>query len=182
MSNRWISHSQDFFILSCDWTEQFTTENLHIIEKNYLLYPYKNRWNCNCHVVHDNDTGKNLEFINYQFLRTNYENLVQKIIKEFYNNNSFFLSDIWYNYYKQSQFQEPHTHDSTLTAVHFLLYNKNIHPPLQFTEEKLNQIIPEVEQGSILIFPGQYEHYVRPNNYNDARLTIAFGITINDIR
>ena len=56
-----------FYKTNLKWTKKFVENNIINIEKNYNLYPNKNRWNCDCHVVHDND--KNVHLINYNFLR-----------------------------------------------------------------------------------------------------------------
>ena len=178
MSQHWVTHhAQNFLIINCDWSQKFLDENLSKIEKNYSLFPKKNRWNCDCHVIHDDDQHQNLHHIDYHFLRNQYTDIAKKITTEFYNDSNFYLSDIWYSYYKKNQYQEPHTHDSTLTAVHFLQYNKKFHSPLEFTNSSYNQISSEICQGRLIIFPGQYEHFVRPNLHDFPRITIAFGIT-----
>ena len=40
--------------------------NIDIIERNYSLFPTRNQWNCNCHVVHDNDLDAEPSFLALQ--------------------------------------------------------------------------------------------------------------------
>ena len=91
------------------WTKEFVKKNINIIEENYSLHPYKNKWKCNVHTVHDYET-ENVYPIDYKFLRRKYEDIVKDVVKK-YDIVNYHLSDIWYNYYKEGQFQEPHTHN-----------------------------------------------------------------------
>ena len=70
----------DFYIKNIDWTEDFVKKNISIIEKNYSLYPNRNRWECNCHVIHDNDFD--VEPIDFNFLRKEYEKIVLDFCQE----------------------------------------------------------------------------------------------------
>ena len=90
------------------WTKEFVKKNINIIEQNYSLHPYKNKWNCYVHTVHDYET-ENVYMIDYKFLRKEYEKLSADVAKK-YGIENYSLSDIWYNYYKRGQYQEPHTH------------------------------------------------------------------------
>ena len=49
---------------------------------------------------------------------------------------SFRLGDIWYNYYKKGQYQEPHVHDGGpgLTAVHYLIFDPRYHSYTNFSD------------------------------------------------
>jgi hypothetical protein len=175
----WINnHLKLFYLTELDFTNIFLEKNLPIIEKNYKLFPNRNKWNCNCHVIHDNDLD--VEPIDFKFLKDNYTQIIKNFVNEFYKDKDFFLSDIWYNYYKEGQYQESHTHDSTFTAVHFILFNSKEHANLEFTDKEINKIKPIIKQNDFLIFPGQLEHYVPKNKNKTPRLTVAFGISLKD--
>lgn len=165
-----------FYKTNLRWTKKFVENNLFNIEENYKLYPHKNRWNCDCHVVHDDD--KNVYRIDYDFLRNKYEKLVAKVAKK-YNLKKYHLSDIWYNYYKKQQYQEPHIHEGNggLTAVHYLIYNPKKHSKTCFRDLES----PDVKEGDILFFPDNVVHYVKKNKSNEPRLTVAFTVTKHDI-
>jgi hypothetical protein len=166
-----------FYKKNLAWTNDFVKANINNIEKNYSKYPNRNRWNCNCHVVHDND--KDVFSVNYSFLRKKYEQLSKEVCKN-YNIKEYALSDIWYSYYKKSQYQEPHVHDGNggLTAVHYLLYDPKSHSVTRFTDKKIKS--PKIEQGDILFFPCDIKHYVPENKSSKPRLTVAFTITKKD--
>ena len=51
------------------------------IKKNYSMYPNRNKWKCDCHVIHDYD--QNVYPIDYLFLRKEYEKLAKKVCKKF---------------------------------------------------------------------------------------------------
>tara|TARA_S200002703_G_scaffold92254_1_gene79745 strand:+ start:1558 stop:2061 length:504 start_codon:yes stop_codon:yes gene_type:complete len=164
-----------FYKIKCNWSKDFVEKNISKIEKNYLLYPNRNKWNCDCHSIHDYE--KDVEKINYDFLRDEYTKIANQICKD----QKYHLSDIWYNYYKKQQFQEPHTHEGGFgfTAVHYLIYDPKVHSKTEFTNKEITP--PDVEEGDLLIFPCWWEHFVKENNSEKPRLTVAFTITIDKI-
>ena len=54
-----------FYRKNLKWTDEFVRKNINIIEHNYSSNPYKNKWNCNVHSVHDYET-KNVYMIDYK--------------------------------------------------------------------------------------------------------------------
>jgi len=163
-----------FYKKNLKWTNKFVKENISNIEKNYNNFPSRNKWNCDCHVVHEDDTD--VYPVNYLFLKKEYEKLSKTVCKKF-KIKDYHLSDIWYNYYKQNQYQEPHTHagQGGLTAVHYLIFNPNYHSVTHFTNEQIKS--PKIKQGDILFFPANIEHFVPKNKTDEPRLTVAFTIT-----
>ncbi len=155
------------------WTKKFVQDNIAIIEKNHKLYPHRNKWDCDCHVTYEDD--RDVYPINYDFLRTNYTAVCAKFALE-NNLTHVYLGEVWYSYYKEGQYQEPHVHESQWTAIHYLKYNRFKHSRTRFTDPKIKS--PHVREGDIVIFPGTYEHYVKKNKSTTPRLTIAFGISI----
>jgi len=171
---RSVDSNSDFYKINVPWTNEFVFKNIDLIENNYTLYPNRNRWNCNCHVIHDNDFD--VPQIDFAFLRTEYERIVHEFCS-IRNIKLKHISDIWYNYYKVGQYQEPHIHEGGgYTVVHYMIFDEKNHSPTKFTDPKI--VSPKVESGDIIIFPSSYEHYVPSNISGQPRLTIAFTIVL----
>ncbi len=179
------SFDSNFYKDRLDWTGKFINESLSIIESNYSRFPTRNRWNCNCHAIHDNDYDALM--IDYSFLRKEYT----KVCKKFCSKNGYELvglSDIWYNYYKTGQYQEPHNHLGKVsinqmrpefklfTAVHYMIFDNEHHSVTQFCDP--NIIVPKVDWADIIFFPATWMHYVTENTSNFPRLTTAFTFQV----
>ena len=171
---------KNFYRQKLEWTTDFVEKNICNIEKNYSLYPYRNKWNCNVHSIHDYEND--VFSIDYKFLRKEYEKIVVKVTQKF-GIKKYQLSDIWYNYYKKGQYQEPHNHlgkyneitTKGFTAVHYLIFDPKYHSPTKFTDRKLKSL--DVEVGDIIFFSNDVGHYVPKNTSNKPRLTTAFTVT-----
>ena len=111
-----------------------------------------------------------------------------------------FVFSSWYNAYTGDQFQEKHDHiGAKLSGVYFVQYDPEVHaqfsfinpldqlltatyPELMMSEGKCPlfdaEHVPEVEQGSLIIFPSFLVHKVsRSNeNYTNPRITFSFNI------
>ena len=161
-----------FWKMHLPWTKKFVQDNIHIVEESYKLFPARNNWNCNVHAVYEDDTD--VPKIDYGFLRKKYMDVSAEFAKSQRLKHIFF-GEVWYNYYKKSQYQEPHIHESTWTAVHYLKFNRFKHPRTKFTDPNIKP--PRVREGDLIVFPGTYEHYVEKCRWNEPRLTIAFGIS-----
>ncbi len=170
-----------------DWTSDFVKNNIYNIENNYSLYPFRNKWNCNVHTIHDYESEEraraldlvpdtSLHSIDYKFLRKEYEKLAVKVTKKL-GIKEYELGDIWYNYYKQGQYQESHTHDGNggFTAVHYLIFDPQYHTPTLFDDPKIKS--PRVKSGDIIFFSNSSSHYVPRNETDKPRLTVAFTLT-----
>ena len=163
------------------WTNEFVENNIGTIEQNYSLHPYKNKWKCNVHSVHDYET-KNVYMIDYKFLRKEYEKVAADAAKK-YGIENYGLGDIWYNYYKKGQYQEPHKHlgphndikAGGFTAVHYMIFDPTYHAATQFTDPNIKPL--RVRCGDIVFFPDDVEHYVPENETDKPRLTTAFTVT-----
>lgn len=166
-----------FYRENLGWTKKFVQNNIDKIEYNHKLYPNRNKWNCDCHVIHDYDNDLDLCEIDFHFLRKKYTEFVNKFCQK--NNLKLkHISDIWYNYYKKYQYQEPHDHGNIngYTAVHYMILDPKNHSSTKFVDKNIKT--PEVKQGDILIFPANLFHYV-PANYSEApRLTTAFTFVL----
>jgi uncharacterized protein (TIGR02466 family) len=110
------------------------------------------------------------------------------------------ISDIWFNAYKKGQWQESHHHYGKqsvyFSAVHFLKYDKELHPPLIFNNMNrllftpcnigrstsldywdLDKVV-DVEEGDVIIFPSFIEHQVNVQESDELRSTISFNIEL----
>ena len=114
------------------------------------------------------------------------------------------IKDMWFNYYSNGEYQEPHHHidgssinnnQSHFSCIHYLKFNGDVHEPAIFVDplslirahsveldsNNYNErYIPKVREGSLLMFPSYLEHYVRKNapTPDDPRVTIAFNIVL----
>lgn len=105
------------------------------------------------------------------------------------------LIDIWYNEYKNSQYQERHHHlPADVSCIHYIkldashygttfinpynLYNAsnslmNYKSPYTFT--------PFVEEGDMVIFPSYLEHFVRVQDTDQQRVTLSWNYRLSNI-
>lgn len=110
------------------------------------------------------------------------------------------ISDIWFNGYKSGQWQESHHHHGNqsvyFSAVHFLKYDKSIHPPLIMNNMNRLLLTPcdigratsldywtldkivEAEEGDLIIFPSFMEHQVDIQETDELRATVSFNIEV----
>ena len=167
----------EFYKTKLDWTDEFVKNNIEIIEKNYSKFPDRNRWNCNVHAIHEDDSDALP--LDYSFLRKEYDKVVEEFCRE-RGHELKHISIIWYNYYKTNQYQEPHRHGDPdtkgFTAVHYMIFDKDNHFETRFADK--TRISPTIEQGDILLFPCNWLHYVPPNHADSPRLTVAFTLVI----
>ena len=170
-----------FYKRHLKWTSTFVKNNLEIIEKNYSLYPTKNKWECNVHSVSASE-NENVYKIDYVFLKTEYEKIIKDVTK-IYGIKDYWVTDIWYNYYKNGQYQEPHSHlgfnndgiPGGFTCVHYMIFDPKYHFPTKFVDTTFKP--PKIKCGDILFFPDDLMHYVPANRSNKPRLTTAFTIS-----
>ena len=114
------------------------------------------------------------------------------------------IKDMWFNYYSNGEYQEPHHHiqggsinnnQSHFSCIHYLKFNENIHEPAIFVDplsltrahsveldsNNYNErYTPKVREGSLLVFPSYLEHFVSKTASTPEypRVTIAFNIIL----
>ena len=114
------------------------------------------------------------------------------------------INDIWFNYYSNGEYQEPHHHINSLSVtnrqahfscIHYLKFNENVHEPaiffdplaliryhsIELDSNNYNErYVPNVKEGTLMMFPSYLEHYVSKNapTPDDPRVTIAFNIVL----
>lgn len=125
-----------------------------------------------------------------------------KVVDSFFDDDwEISIVNLWFNYYKDGEYQEDHTHVSSslneihFACVHFLSYNPEIHSPLTFNdplkimrglslEMKTNRISERYNifpnEGDFIMFPSYLGHEVKPGQPtpNYPRITISFNISV----
>jgi len=144
------------------------------------------------------ETDNNVIEKNRAVLEREYRNCILDI---FDKEVDFNFQDMWYNVYRDGEYQEDHDHlgnpfyQSHFSFIHFLSFDNTIHRPPEF-KDPLAQIrnlsfelescgckelyIPKVCEGDVLMFPSYLIHSVRPSKpSNYPRITVSFNITLS---
>lgn len=110
-------------------------------------------------------------------------------IQDYLNSLSFALGyqgaiidEIWFQQYKNLDSHGWHTHGSNFTGVYYLEFDERS-PKTEIIEpsHQNRKIIPDIKEGSVLIFPS-YTIHRAPRIYNDIRKTIiSFNYVVNFI-
>lgn len=114
-----------------------------------------------------------------------------------------FVSDIWWNIYKKSQYHELHNHApqsvemingkkflQMYSGIYILSMPKNIKNTTVFTKEldyydgvELHDrqyidtsTIDDIKEGTVILFPFWMDHYVNPMTDDVERMSIAFNL------
>jgi hypothetical protein len=82
--------------------------------------------------------------------------------------------DIWTNFSYIGDDNPIHSHSGFLSGI---IYYKNDGHPTIFPDYDLEY---EGTNGTMLIFPSQVQHYVRPKTTKEERITLAFNINKNE--
>jgi hypothetical protein len=169
----------------------------HIVEqyqKNPSNQPKK--WTCNVHTSHGTYDEKLFS------VKNTYEKGIIPFFEEIKMPSvEADISELWFNAYGKGQWQENHHHhgvsqDLYFSAVHFLKYDKSIHPPLVMNNMNRILVTPysvgrktrldywnvdeaiDVEEGDLLIFPTFMEHQVNIQETEELRITVSFNIEV----
>jgi hypothetical protein len=92
------------------------------------------------------------------------------------------IDEIWFQQYKNLDTHGWHTHGSNFTGVYYLEFDEQS-PKTEIIEpsNQNRKIIPDVKEGSVLIFPS-YTIHRAPKIHNDIRKTIiSFNYVIDYI-
>jgi|TARA_R100000030_G_scaffold1166_1_gene1160 uncharacterized protein (TIGR02466 family) len=179
---------------------------LEQIEQNYQKHKkYTSEWDCN---VHSSCRGNN---------DIDYSDVVPILAREYQKfsisvgmeQHQYFFENLWYNYYVRGSNQEYHTHlsDSSLySAVYFLKYDKEVHPPLTFYNQSNTYLYYsgkestkrlyshtniehsnmfgsynlEASEGDFVIFPSSLPHGVFIQTSDEPRITISLNISLQN--
>lgn len=117
----------------------------------------------------------------------------ESIFKSIFGGFSGHLS-CWYQVYKNNEYQEWHDHmPSTLSAIHFLNFDKEhkapmFEDPIRALRSIMNSTCmgqctikpttytPDVEEGDIIVFPSYLLHTIPAKQYETHRVTIALNL------
>lgn len=151
-------------------------------------------------------TSFDQEEINYRLFGNNSKihHIYQKYVEMMFDEKvNLSLEDMWFNYYVDGEYQEPHSHISQTairppvhySCIHFLKYDEKVHLPTVFhdpiedlrahsLEMKSNHYSarwqPKVKEGDLLMFPCYLQHHVQKSikTPDNPRITIAFNLRI----
>jgi len=92
------------------------------------------------------------------------------------------LSNIWFNYYVKSGYQEVHIHDGANFPSFSGIYLMDVNEPNTTGFIVMDQIhylnstilTKDIKEGSVVLFPSNLPHYVNP--VKDNRYTVSFNI------
>ena len=124
--------------------------------------------------------------------------------KKFFDEEfSIFISETWFNYYVNGEYQEEHHHlspslflaPSHFACIHYLSFDSERHEPVRFNDpnEKIRYsslnlkslnykkfYTPEVKEGDFIMFPSYLDHFVRPSQPTPdyPRITISMNLAV----
>lgn len=193
---------EEFYpFMSGIWKTKINYKNKEKLIKNIEEYCKKNNnltpkgWKClvkSSFSKKENKIPKDLVDIIEKKLN-DFLNLIQKNIKL---DGNYFINDIWFNYYINDYFQEPHIHkDSLFSGCYYLKFNSNHHHQttfynpnhhfnyLNFEDNSYFCFNPQCQEDDLIIFPSLLEHGTKGmrENSNDSRITISFNVCNSSI-
>jgi uncharacterized protein (TIGR02466 family) len=105
---------------------------------------------------------------------------------------TFYIAEMWYNVYSNSQFQRMHKHSNNnnmmFSGVYYMKYNEKEHSAtrfynsyfeLDFDKVQNNPFFvnsPVIKENDVFIFPSDVGHDVSEQTSSDLRITIAFNV------
>ena len=158
-----------------------------------------NNWNCTARSTYEQKS-------NYSAPWQEFLDLIKDNINEFMEEVHPQIDveiqphEAWANRYSKGEYQEYHTHSSpmcNISMVYFYKENENTHFRLCDNDHEPYRIsglseylsipsgstlAPKVGQGSILIFPSHYGHYVTPNDQDAERITFSANFLVMPAR
>ena len=132
-------------------------------------------------------------------LQKQYHSLIKSFCGDKY---TLGVSDLWYNYFHNSEYHEMHDHVSNsldrkchFACVHYLCYDKKVHKPLFFhdpihllrshslefdSHDYQADFYPDINEGDLIMFPSYLMHGVEANKPtpNNPRITISFNLEL----
>jgi len=173
--------------------EEIKERYIPIIDQDYelnsLIYNSKNDWDCNVTTSFFSEVSVSPIFDDY-FIKNVVWQTMDIMIKELHNRiklpipEESHLNHMWYNKYQKGQWQEIHNHNSgnvSFSGIYLIDLNEknntvfyNKHNINCFYAEKSLFSTNHIEEGSVIWFPSELSHYVKPSLAN--RTTISFNV------
>lgn len=112
----------------------------------------------------------------------------------------FYIAEMWYNAYKNQQYQHMHKHSNGnnmfFSGIYYMKFNENEHSATRFYNPYFeinyeNDNIrkkpffvkqPKIKENDVFIFPSDVGHDVLPQESDDLRITVAFNVSCFDIK
>ena len=143
-------------------------------------------------VVRDRNTMHTDYYHNQDWYRDKIQMIFKNEIKEFNDDikGENRVIGCWFETSKKGEFHTPHNHGSCgFSAVCYIKYNNSHHTPTQFISPytcsntgNYTDYTPEVEEGSLIIFPSNVLHYTHPNRSDVERIILSFNLSYEDRR
>lgn len=136
--------------------------------------PYVEGTNKISHTDYKHEDNKK-EYVNF---------FIKNILPDYHNNlrkklgvNTIHISNLWFQVYRKGDFHGRHTHEKThFTNVFYInLPDKKLTTRIN----KPQQQVLDIEEGTIVTFPGYFEHESPVNNSNQEKIIISFNIDIH---
>ena len=105
----------------------------------------------------------------------------------------FYISEMWYNAYKNGQYQHKHKHSNAennfFSGVFYLQFDEKEHSSTRFFNpyfdvnfEKLEDnryftFLPKIKENDLIIFPSDVGHDVPHQHSSKLRITISFNVS-----
>jgi len=155
-------------------------------------------WRCDVDSTYDLNLNNSIDYSLYtdEVVNTHLKNYL-KNFNPINDHNIIFNS--WMNRYRPGQYQEQHSHISHsahFSCTYFMTMPKDggqfvyVDPSFDYLmsfgfykwykNTYTRNYIPEQEEGTVIIFPSNLEHFVTQNNSNSDRVTISGNFTITD--
>lgn len=193
------------FIFPSNFVYWNKIENHNEIKKEY--YPKilnsqqklqrKNKWLAKCTTSFGHEEENNI-FANDKFLNEvvwkSFDDMLEKNLTCYSLPSQSYLYEVWFNTYKEGDFQEVHDHQGANfikdNAIHAMTYsaiylmhleekNKTVFYqtspcPGDYGKNNFCYTTEHIEEGNIIFFPSNLLHYVLPCSKN--RCTVSFNI------
>jgi len=179
---------------------------LPLIYQNYDLNPnHSHDWDVHTD-YYSKDTLPNK--LDWWTSVQHYKKYVNQFIEDYFRQSIDWriVREPWYSVYGKGQKSDQHDHmTSDFSAVHFLKFNPDIHEPIRFVHPEFTKTkyitdfkprivnnlgtcakqsyykeyyVPDIVEGSFIIFPSELQHMVWGNQSNELRVTIAFNFNL----
>jgi hypothetical protein len=196
-----------YFVQSLNEKEYLSNKYIPLIEENYRSSP-NNAWDWNVHTSYGNEDNLPNRVDWNELLGIYHPYIQNFLRGYFNQDVSYKVSGApWYTVYGKGQNANTHEHlPDHFAVVHFIKFNPEVHWPISFVnpnghstkyflelnphvKNKINfnnslqsyfhpRFTPSLQEGDLVIFPGQLEHLVEKNHSDEIRITIAFNINI----